>query len=206
MREDILTPEQKSALALLKQHPEISGFYLAGGTALALLIGHRYSEDFDMFSAKEFDADILLDALQKLGSCLNIRKNPGMLHLSFNSILCSFIGYKYQLLDVPTVSPWGFGIATIRDIGAMMILAIGGRGRRRDFIDLHFICRALPLEKLWRDFEVKYANTGYDPYHFLRALSYFKDAEADPMPRMLVPADWNNIKKFFEQEIKKLAP
>lgn len=206
MRTDILKQEQKSALALLKDNAEVAKFYLAGGTALALHLGHRYSEDFDFFTNQEFEVDILLNSLQQLGRCNDIRKSHRTLFLEFESIKCSFIFYKYPLLDAPALSAWGFSIASVREIGAMKIMAIGGRGVRRDFIDFYFIIRNYGIETIWHDFEKKYADTGYDAYHFLRALTYFADAETDKMPKMISQAEWNEVKNFLETEIKKIAP
>ncbi len=121
MRTDILNKRQKSALALLKGSPEISKFYLAGGTALALHLGHRYSKDFDFFTDKQFKVESLLRGLQRRGQCQDIRKEWGTLFLEFDAILCSFIFYQYPLLDPPTMTPWGFGIVSVREIGTMKI-------------------------------------------------------------------------------------
>ncbi len=206
MRTDILNPEQKSALALLKGNSEVAKFYLAGGTALALHLGHRYSEDFDFFTNQQFEIEVLLNSLEQLGRCNEVRQHPGTLFLEFDSIKCSFIFYKYPLLDAPIISEWGFGVVSVREIGAMKIMAIGGRGRRRDFIDLYFIARDLGLEKVWQDFSTKYVGTGYDSYHFLRALTYFGDAETDKMPVMISKMDWKEVKKFFETESRKISP
>jgi predicted nucleotidyltransferase component of viral defense system len=206
MRTDILNQEQKSALALLKSNAEVAKFYLAGGTALALHLGHRYSEDFDFFTNQQFEVEALLNSLEQLGSCKEVRQHPGTLFLEFDSIKSSFVFYKYPLLDAPIISEWGFGMVSVREIGAMKIMAIGGRGRRRDFIDLYFIARDLGIENVWRDFEKKYTGTGYDSYHFLRALTYFADAETDKMPVMISKMDWQEVKKFFENESKKIAP
>jgi hypothetical protein len=87
----------------------------------------------------------------------------------------------------------------------MKIMAIGDRGRRRDFVDLYFIVRDLGIEKVWQDFETKYAGTGYDSYHFLRALTYFDDAEPENMPKMIEEVEWKEVKKFFETEVKKIV-
>ncbi len=206
MRTDILNQEQKSALALLKGNSEVAKFYLAGGTALALHLGHRYSEDFDFFTNQQFEAEVLLNSLEQLGNCKEVRQHPGTLFLEFDAIKCSYIFYKYSLLDAPKISEWGFGIVSVREIAAMKIMAIGGRGRRRDFIDLYFIARDLGLEKVWQDFSTKYAGTGYDSYHFLRALTYFGDAETDKMPVMISKMDWKEVKQFFETESRKISP
>lgn len=206
MRTDILTQKQKSALALLKDAPEVGKFYLAGGTALALHLGHRYSKDFDFFTSQDFDGEILVQGLEQRGACENVRQRPKTLFLDFDAIQCSFIFYQYPLLDVPSPAPWGFDLVTVREIGAMKIMAIGGRGRKRDFVDLYFIARDLGIEKVWQDFTAKYAGTGYDSYHFLRALTFFNDAEKEDLPEMIAPVDWNSAKKFFESEVKKIAP
>jgi predicted nucleotidyltransferase component of viral defense system len=205
MRTDILNKRQKSALALLKGSPEVSKFYLAGGTALALHLGHRFSKDFDFFTEKHFKAETLLKGLQRRGNCQDIRKAWQTLFLKFDSILCSFIFYKYPLLDSPAATPWGFSIVSVREIGAMKIMAIGDRGRKRDFVDLYFIVRDLGIENIWRDFETKYAGTGYDSYHFLRALTYFADAETDEMPEMISKVTWKDVTKFFEKEVGKIV-
>lgn len=205
MQANILNKKQIAALALLKGSPEINKFYLAGGTALALHLGHRYSKDFDFFSEREFKVDNLLKGLQRRGKCEDIRKAWETLFVTFDSILCSFIFYQYPLFDSPTPTPWGFRIVSIREIGAMKIMAIGDRGRRRDFIDLYFIVRDLGIEDVWRDFETKYAGSGYDSYHFLRALTYFSDAEGDEMPEMISKVSWKEVKKFFEKEVGKIV-
>lgn len=192
-------------MALLKGSPEVNKFYLAGGTALALHLGHRYSKDFDFFSEREFKVESLLKGLQRRGKCEDIRKAWETLFLKFDSILCSFIFYKYPLFDSPAKTPWGFSIVSIREIGAMKIMAIGDRGRLRDFVDLYFIIRDLGIEKVWRDFETKYAGSGYDSYHFLRALTYFNDAEGDEMPEMISKVSWKAVKKFFEKEVGKIV-
>jgi len=205
MRTDILNKRQTSALALLKGSPEVNKFYLAGGTALALHFGHRYSKDFDFFSEQKFKVENLLRGLQRRGKCEDIGKAWETLFLKFDSILCSFIFYKYPLFDSPATTPWGFSMVSVREIGAMKIMAIGDRGRLRDFVDLYFIVRDLGIENVWRDFETKYAGSGYDSYHFLRALTYFTDAEGDEMPEMISKVSWKEVKKFFEKEVGKIV-
>jgi len=94
----------------------------------------------------------------------------------------------------------------LADIGCMKIDAISTRGRKRDFIDLYFICQKYcPLEKLLIDFARKYRKTGYNLSHILKSLSYFVDAETDPMPKMLVRTSWNSIKDFFIKETKRVV-
>ena len=141
MHENILNAEQKSNLELLGKMPEIKGFYLAGGTALALQIGHRYSVDLDFFIAQKFSTTKLLKKLLAHPNCVKQSVSEGTLYIALNNVSCSFIVYLYPLIDQTVSSPWGIPLAPIVDIGAMKINAIGGRGYRRDFVDLYFLAR-----------------------------------------------------------------
>lgn len=80
-----------------------------------------------------------------------------------------FFAYRYPMLDSPETTPWGFGLAGLRDIAAMKLEAVAGRGSRKDFIDLYFLCRRFDLPEIFRCFAEKYRGAGTDPYHRLRA-------------------------------------
>jgi hypothetical protein len=56
-----------------------------------------------------------------------------------------------------------------------------------------------------KKFRRKYGATNYSPYHLLKSLVYFTDAEREPMPKMLRPISWPEVKKFFETEVAKLS-
>lgn len=204
MHENILNAEQKSNLELLGKMPEIKDFYLAGGTALALQIGHRYSVDLDFFIAQKFSTTKLLKKLLAHPNCVKQSVSEGTLYIALNNVSCSFIVYLYPLIDQTVSSPWGIPLASIVDIGAMKINAIGGRGYRRDFVDLYFLTQIRPLPVIWEDFKKRYANTGLSTVHVLKSLTYFVDAEKDPMPDMIKLVDWKKVRAFFEKETKNL--
>ncbi|NUO84140.1 nucleotidyl transferase AbiEii/AbiGii toxin family protein [candidate division KSB1 bacterium] len=206
MRTDILTAEQKSNLELLGAMPEIEKFYLAGGTALALLIGHRYSEDLDFFTEQKFDTQRFLKKLLALPNCQKQSVSKGTVYIVLNGVRSSFIYYQYPLIDQPILSPWQIQLASVIDIGAMKVNAIGGRGVRRDFVDLYFLVQSRSLPQIWEDFKKRYANTGLSMEHVKTSLSYFGDAEIDPMPNMIKPVNWKKVREFFEKESKDLAP
>jgi len=204
MHENILNPEQKSNLELLGKIPEIKQFYLAGGTALALQIGHRYSVDLDFFTARKFSTAKFLKKLLAYPNCAKQSISKGTLYVGLNNVSCSFIVYLYPLIDEPVFSRWGIQLASIVDIGAMKINAIGGRGYRRDFVDLYFLAQIRPLPVIWDDFKKRYAETGLSIFHVKKSLSYFVDAEKDPMPNMIKRVDWKKVRTFFEKETKSL--
>jgi len=87
----------------------------------------------------------------------------------------------------------------------LKINAIASRGTRRDFIDLYWVAKDLGLVELLDLFETKYASSNYSMMHILKALSYFRDAEKDPMPDMLMDCSWDEVKRFFLKETTSSA-
>jgi len=93
-----------------------------------------------------------------------------------------------------------------RDIAVMKIVAISQRGRKRDFIDLYWICKNFePLNDIFRRLPNQYPTAAHDYHHIVKSLTYFADAEADPIPRLFFDASWRGIKEFFKNEAVKIA-
>jgi len=86
----------------------------------------------------------------------------------------------------------------------MKLEAIAGRGSRKDFVDLFLLCQHMPLEEVFVAFEAKYGTGLTDRYHRLRALDYFEDAEAEPMPDMVTPISWDLVREFFSRQAQRL--
>ncbi len=206
MHLDVLTPDQVTVLDGLRRLPAVAAFYLAGGTALALRHGHRRSIDFDFFREDAFDGEGLRSALDASSAVTEwLPSGPDALHLRIRRVSTSFFRLPYPLLRPVEPTPWTFGLASDEDIAAMKLEAIAGRGSRKDFIDLRLLCaRGLSLEAVFTAFERKYGTSRTDRYHRLRALGYFDDAERQPMPDMLVPHDWDETRRFFTGEAKRL--
>lgn len=180
-------------------------FYLAGGTALALYLGHRRSRDFDLFRTKEFLSQDLLAALRDLGELDILQESAGTLTVAMHGVPVSFFHYDYPLLRPLRESPWGLPVADPEDIAAMKLAALAGRGSRKDFVDLYVYARQVaPLEQLFAQFRGKYRGVRVDPYHLLRSLTFFDDAEAEVMPELLIAATWDEIKAFFQAEAVRL--
>ena len=175
----------------------LDGFYLAGGTGLALQFGHRLSHDLDFFASTLFDEDALLQRLQGQPNLSLAAKAPHTLHLTIGGTKVSFLGYAYPLL-FPLSQFSGVAVAEPRDIACMKISALASRGAKRDFVDLFFASQHFGLEELLRLFALKYR--GYSKIHVLKSLTFFDDAEKDPMPQMLVPLEWERVKQFFQGE------
>src|SRR3989344_2745143 len=195
----------KHNLESLGQRDFVRQFWLAGGTAVALQLGHRISRDLDFFSNASFDGQTLRDELVMQGDFEEERDAKDTILGNLNGIHISFFLYRYKLL-FPVKKLLGVSLADLRDLVCMKVDAIQHRGRKRDFVDLWAIINnGLALQEVMLLFDKKFEGVRFNRTHILKSLSYFDDAEEDQMPEMLKPASWEEIKRFFAEEAKKLV-
>ena len=202
---EVLTHEAKQVISKLS-YVIPQTFYMAGGTCLALQLGHRISIDFDFFTQEEFSENSrtqLINKLKNLGSFEIIENKEGTLHARLNNVQLSFFYYPYKLLK-PTVSWQKIRLAQLEDIAPMKLNAIIGRGSKKDFIDLFMISKKIRLKKIFALCVKKFSNYPSFYLQAARALVFFNDADREPMPKMLINLNWDDIKLFFETEIKKI--
>ncbi|MGB6371616.1 MAG: nucleotidyl transferase AbiEii/AbiGii toxin family protein [Atribacterota bacterium] len=204
MPQEIISKKAKVNLEILTKEAVLKNFYLAGGTGAALQLKHRVSLDLDFFTNKDIDTKTLIQKIKTQGKFSIERETENTLIGIFNDTRVSFLKYDYPLLfDLKQIK--GIKIADLRDIGCMKIDAVSSRGMKRDFIDLFFICReAISLKNLLSLFKKKYKSVNYNMLHILKSLAYFEDAENNPMPRMILPTSWQEVKSFFKEEIRKI--
>jgi len=207
--QEAVTPECQQALNFLRGHPLLTGYYLGGGTALALQIGHRISTDLDWFTPAHLlessERDALRAAFSRAGTFDVLREQDGQLYTRLTGADVSFI-YQHHALLEPTIDYAGIPLASPTDIGLMKLAAINSRGTRRDFVDLYCLREIAPIERLVELAEIKYADRPSFLDITVRALAYFVDAEQQPMPRMLwKDVKWNNVVKYCEASAKWLV-
>jgi hypothetical protein len=200
---EVITASTEAALRALRDAMLVDRFYLAGGTGLALQIGHRLSQDLDFFADTLFDEEILLQQVQTVVGFSLVERAPHTLHATVRETKVSFLGYAYPLL-FPAARILDVQVADQRDITCMKASAIVSRGTKRDFVDLYVAAQRYGLAEILRLFERKYAQTRYNKTHVLKSFTFFDDAEKDPMPDMLVPLDWNEVKRFFLREAPRM--
>ena len=200
---NILPDEQKILFDVLKQQTWLNSYYLVGGTALALYIGHRQSVDFDFFSECDFDNTTIIGTLSQIGNFELFSQSENTVDGSLNDVKVSFITYKYPLLK-PSLKYENILIADMLDIALMKLEAIAGRGSMKDFIDLFFLLKYYSLSELFEMHKEKYGAAISNQYHLLKSLVYFDDAERDIMPKMLINVNWNVIKNTIVGEVKNL--
>jgi len=202
-----LKEERKALLRLIVEDMPLKDSYLAGGTALALIIGHRESIDFDWFSPSEFDPENLARQLSLLKPFEINEAARGTLHGIMDNVRVSWLYYPNPILDnfVTSSSIPGLRLASLKDIGTMKLTALSHRGSAKDFIDLYKLHEhGLDLDDLLDLMPHKFPGTKINYYYIIKSLSYFDDAEAEPMPRMHVDLNWLELKEFFLQEQTRL--
>ena len=183
-----------------------SGWYLAGGTALALQVGYRQSVDLDFFTRQA-----KIKTKQLLGKVDNKnwqtkQSDEGTIFAKLFEASVSFIAYPFFVRKLPLIKYGSVSILNAQDIAVMKVVAISQRGRKRDFFDLYYCANnILPLEEIMIRLKMQYPSVAHDYYHILKSLIYFVDAESDPEPNLLIDLDWKTVKKYFEKEIPALT-
>lgn len=206
---EILPPCTKKALDFLsaKQWIKKSGWYLAGGTALALQAGHRKSVDLDFFTTrKDFDEKKL--RARFIGN-ENWRANIEEKNTIYGELFkakMSFIAYPFFIPKQEFLMHGSVRVLNKIDVAVMKITAISQRGRKRDFFDLYWCAKNIePLEHIVGRLKIQYPSIAHDYHHILKSLVYFDDAESDPEPEIYFEADWEEVKSFFIEEIPILS-
>ena len=204
MHEQTLAPGTGALLEKIATQPFLKNFYLAGGTALALEFGHRISIDLDFFSQTDFSISELKEIIPKVGKYELTNEEPGTLDGVLDGVKLTFLRYPYPLLS-PLISYKNIFMADERDIAAMKLSAISSRGSRKDFVDLYVLLEKYHLRELIALFEKKYADVTYNKLHLLKSLTYFADADEEPMPHMLASFTWEEAKARIVTEAKSLV-
>ncbi|MDL2241807.1 nucleotidyl transferase AbiEii/AbiGii toxin family protein [Bacteroidales bacterium OttesenSCG-928-L03] len=195
---------ERSTLGLLKmlqQIPSLETTRLVGGTALALQLGHRFSIDLDFFGIMESPIEQLLQELDYSGMDIGVKYGKGSIKVLYiNGVKVDIVNYPYDWIEAP-IETEGVRMAGLKDIAAMKLSAITNRGTKKDFIDIYFLLQQFSLETMMGFYEQKYAHGS--PFNVIRSLSYFEDAEDDPMPKLFHPIDWEEIKATIRLAIEK---
>jgi hypothetical protein len=183
-----------------------SRFYLAGGTALSLQLGHRLSVDLDFFSPVEDIPTIrtqLEYALASFHATLADSSWGNLVYIA-KDVRLGFYGYGYPLV-APLVETEGVRIASMEDIALMKLDALLSRAMRKDFYDLYFICQKIPLRRLFDLAPQKYSSVRDFESQTVKRLVYFESAEQDVNPTMLQQVTWGDVKEYFMDQASQIG-
>lgn len=196
-----ILPDTLELLKKLSAQPELQGMRLVGGTSLALQYGHRQSVDLDFFGSPTVSQDDILSMIERMGSYKLRNRTNSILQLILNGVMVDIVDYcRYPWIDEPVYED-SLMLASPKDIAAMKINAIEGRGSRKDFIDIYLLLQHYSLEELLRFYSQKYPN--YSIFRALLSLTYFDDAENEAMPKMFIADSWDEIKTHITSAVKK---
>lgn len=174
---------------------------LVGGTALALQYGHRQSVDLDFFGKMPSDQETIADMLDEIGTYTTLNRSSHIWQIVVNSIKVDFVDYsRYQWIDRP-ICEQGVVLASDKDIAAMKINAIEGRGSKKDFIDIYLLLQHYSLAEILNFYKQKYPD--FSEYRALRSLVYFEDAEPQEMPTMFIADTWDSMKECIVEAVKQ---
>ena len=174
---------------------------LVGGTALALQVGHRRSVDLDFFGTIPETSDEIQDILREHHEVSIVKESKNIHIYLIDGVKVDLVNYKYDWIGSP-VQEDVIRLAGVKDIAAMKVAAIIGRGTKKDFIDLYFLLKQFSLKELLELYLQKYPDGSL--FIALKSLSYFEDAEADPMPVMFEHIEWTDVKSFIRETILTL--
>lgn len=180
---------------------------LAGGTALALHLGHRISIDLDFFTGVDFKVESIISEIRKKRYPFRIiSEGEGYLIVDLDGMKVSLFKYDYPFMEKPVIYK-GVQVAAILDIASMKVIAISQRGTKRDFVDLFFILQDMPFHKVAEHMVRRFGKERINPIHLGKSLVYFSDAESNPDPEYIKGKElsWDNVKKFFKHHVKQFV-
>lgn len=205
---EILPEATKQAFLKFAEVPWLKSqdWYLAGGTALALQTGHRSSVDLDFFTERKIlDEGRLENDLLLLGNWRTDSIDRGTMYGVFHKAKVSFIAYPFFHPSNITKTFGMINLLSPDDIAVMKIIAVSQRGRKRDFIDLYWYCiHRDRLEEILSRLPKHYPQK-HNFSHILKSLTFFDDAENDPMPQVNFKVTWNEVKSYFLKEVPILT-
>ena len=203
---EIISTEMRQVMGTFGSSPIGARFYLAGGTALALQLGHRRSFDLDFFSSTE---DI--PSLRNIFKETLLIYSPVLADTSWGNLVflaagvrVGFYGYGFPMVSSFTDAE-GVNLASLEDIGLMKLDALLGRASRKDFLDLFFICQHIPLWNLFDLSVKKFPGTRDFEAQVAKRLVYFEHAELEEPPPLLQDIQWESVKTYFRKQVNALG-
>jgi predicted nucleotidyltransferase component of viral defense system len=196
---ETVAPSTWDLLCQISDLNSLNSFSLAGGTALSLQIGHRISYDLDFFMKGEMSNELILENLEKTGKIEIVSQSNRILVLLINDIKVDFIRHPYTSVEAH-FSDNKIRFLGLKDIGAMKLHAIAGRGRKRDFVDLYFLLKQFSLKELLHFYSQRFFDG--NELMVLRSLSFFNDADIDPeISYIREEISWQEIKKSILEQV-----
>lgn len=195
-------PHTLELLKSLADEPMLASMRLVGGTALALQYGHRNSIDLDFFGSISADAEEVKQVLRRHGTLEVIKETRSIMLYRLDGVKVDMVHYQYPWID-DVVKTDGLSLASPKDIAAMKVNAIEGRGTKKDFIDLYFLLKHYSIEEILGFYKEKYPE--HSVFRALMSMSYFEDADEQFMPLMFESVTWEEMRKTILEKVRGYA-
>jgi hypothetical protein len=181
-------------------------FYLAGGTALALQIGHRISVDFDLFCDGPIDRALLTEVKKIFpdSPVEPVINNPDELTAFVGQVKVTFLSYPFPIIE-PLAAVEGLRMMSVKEIGATKAYTIGRRGTYKDYVDLYFIIAGeySSLEEIIGMAERKYGHE-FNSRLFTEQLLFMDDVHGYAIDFLQMSIMPEAITGFFARKIRDL--
>lgn len=199
--ENTVAPATLGLLKELMQIEALQSFALVGGTNLSLRLGHRISEDLDIFCNTAYESDDVAQPLRDLfpGEMTIVDQRVHTILAYIRTVKVDFVLHRYPYLQSIEIMD-GIRFASVPDIIAMKLNAITRRAAKKDFFDIAELLDHYTLDEMFRFFTNKYSAT--DIGFVVRSLTYFEEAEKSKDPIMLKNVNWMQVKKKVQQAVQ----
>ncbi|HWZ35807.1 MAG TPA: nucleotidyl transferase AbiEii/AbiGii toxin family protein [Mucilaginibacter sp.] len=207
LREETVEPSTLELLKNIVALPELKQFRLVGGTALSLLFGHRKSIDLDFFTDQPFDKGVLIEILKtRFGDVITMNdRSLSIYQCIIQNVKVDFVSVRDPFLLPPQIIN-DIPFADTKEIVALKLNAIKGRGAKKDFWDLAKLLETYTLDNLFQFYHDRYNYD--DTFAVIRSVIYFTDAEDDVDPYCLEGMTWEKVKatitKAFDDYYNRL--
>lgn len=203
MHEETVSSTCLLLISELSKFKFLQDFYLVGGTALSLQLGHRISIDLDFFSSKEFRLNTIFDELKKHFQVEERRLSHTNILYELNGVKTEFVYYAYPPAN-PLIEWKGIKMLDPEDIGLFKLLALLGRHNKKDIVDLYFIDQqVISLEKLFAKMTQHYEKGDINLFKQLELLFDDETINATQMPEMLLPFDFESAYAQVKNKMNK---
>ena len=183
-------------------------YNLVGGTSLSLQIEHRISTDIDLFTENKLNRDEILHFARKIDKDVEVINNSGAIFQILypeKQLKIDFVNYEFPLLEPLVENNEGIRLVGKNDISAMKMSAAGTRGyEARDFVDLYYLLKEIPIENIVDNFKKKYNTDNIQ--HYLRSMNYFNDVNEESWKSIKMIHDQlsvSNVKETLNSEVNK---
>jgi len=203
MHNEILSPAQTELLPLIRSFKR--EYFLVGGTAIALHIGHRRSIDFDLFRKSRLNHKNIILKINRFSLPYSVTRNVSeQLNLTINGVKITFYEYPFEVL-APCTFEKSIRLPELIDLAAMKAYALGRRSKWKDYVDLYFLIRDhFTIRQISERARVIFADLFLEKL-FRAQLSYFSDIDySEPVEFMLHAVPASEIKKFLVEKAIEL--